>query len=145
MLNYFLPQFLSVVVRNPRTHLRGRWPQFTDYEILIWTNSTCFVSSKSCVRRRFSEFEWLRNILEQNGSISLQPPPLPHKRLLGRFNQSFIKERQQELQDFLVRVLAVTSYLSEAALHLFLQTNLSINTIERILDGRDTREVADVI
>lgn len=38
-----------------------------------------------------------------------------------------------------------TSYLSEAALHLFLQTNLTTKEIERILDGKDYRDITDFV
>jgi len=43
------------------------------------------------------------------------------------------------------RLVNRTTYLSEAALHLFLQTNLSIKEIERILDGKDCRDVTDFV
>lgn len=46
---------------------------------------------------------------------------------------------------FYCRLVNSTTYLSEAALHLFLQTNLSVKEIERILDGKDCRDITDFI
>lgn len=33
--NVFFFQFISIHVRNPRTHLVHGWPVYTDYEIVV--------------------------------------------------------------------------------------------------------------
>lgn len=46
---------------------------------------------------------------------------------------------------FISRLVSTTTFLSEAALHLFLQTNLTTKEIERILEGKDSRDVTHFI
>ncbi|XP_031559150.1 uncharacterized protein LOC116295475 [Actinia tenebrosa] len=138
-------ELISVEVRNPRTHLKRRWTSFTDYEIVISTNSMAFALQQSKVRRRFSEFEWLRRTLAKNSSISTTPPPLPNKRVLGRFNQDFLEKRRAALEEFLTKVINTTFHLSELAVHLFLQSSLTTKEIERVLEGKDQRDVAELI
>ena len=39
----------------------------------------------------------------------------------------------------------MSAYLSSAALHMFLQTNLSVTDMCQVLEGRDERDVVDII
>ena len=39
------------------------------FSVILQTNSMCFRKKSSCVRRRYSEFVWLRHCLEQNALI----------------------------------------------------------------------------
>ncbi|XP_006908589.1 sorting nexin-12 [Pteropus alecto] len=72
------------------------------------TNLPIFKLKESCVRRRYSDFEWLKNELERDSKIVV--PPLPGKALKrqlpfrgdeGIFEESFIEERRQGLEQFI--------------------------------------------
>ena len=52
------------------------------------------------VRRRYSDFEWLRNILSQI-YVSCVLPPIPKKNYGDRFNENLISKRQRGLEKFL--------------------------------------------
>lgn len=139
-------EFLLVRVQHPRTHIgKHRWPLYTDYEINISTNSMTFTLPTSRVRRRYSEFQWLWRKLLAHNAMLIKPPPLPPKKLVGKFKKDFIESRCIALQDFLVNATSVAAYLSSAALHMFLQTSLSVNDMGQVLEGSDERDVVDII
>ena len=52
------------------------------------------------VRRRYSDFEWLRNILSQI-YVNCILPPIPKKNYGDRFNENLISKRQRGLEKFL--------------------------------------------
>nr|XP_012608575.1 sorting nexin-3 isoform X2 [Microcebus murinus] len=56
--------FLEIDVSNPQTVGVGRG-RFTTYEIRVKTNLPIFKLKESTVRRRYSDFEWLRSELER--------------------------------------------------------------------------------
>ncbi|XP_040284783.1 sorting nexin-3 isoform X2 [Bufo bufo] len=64
--------FLEIDVRNPQTVGVGR-TRYTTYEVRLKTNLPIFKLKESCVRRRYSDFEWLRSELERE-SKSCWPP-----------------------------------------------------------------------
>jgi sorting nexin-3/12 len=65
---YSVPEnFLEIEVRNPQTHGFGR-KMYTDYEIVCRTNIPAFKTTMSSVRRRYSDFEWLRDMLEREST-----------------------------------------------------------------------------
>jgi sorting nexin-3/12 len=66
--------FLEIDVVNPITHGVAR-ARYTDYEVKMKTNLPVFKLKDSSVRRRYSDFEWLRNELERDSKIVV--PPLP--------------------------------------------------------------------
>ncbi|CAF99424.1 unnamed protein product, partial [Tetraodon nigroviridis] len=68
-------EFISVCVGNPRLVKRDQWRKHVDYEISLHasTNSMCFRKKMSSVRRRYNEFVWLRNSLENNALIMYLP------------------------------------------------------------------------
>uniref|UniRef100_A0A8C5CV15 Sorting nexin 3 n=1 Tax=Gadus morhua TaxID=8049 RepID=A0A8C5CV15_GADMO len=99
--------FLEIDVSNPETMGVGRG-RFTTYEIRLKTNLPIFKLKESRVRRRYSDFEWLRAELERESKVVV--PPLPGKALArqlpfrgddGIFDDSFIEERRQGLEQFL--------------------------------------------
>ncbi|KAK3733796.1 hypothetical protein QZH41_015113, partial [Actinostola sp. cb2023] len=95
---------------------------------------------------RFSEVEWLKRTLEKSSSLTSNLPPFPSKRVfISRFNRDFLEKRRALLEEFLTRLVNTTTYLSESALHLFLQTNLKVKEIERILEGKDCRNITDFV
>ncbi|KAK5999021.1 Sorting nexin-3 [Cladobotryum mycophilum] len=91
--------FLEIEVRNPRTHGMGRG-MYTDYEILCRTNIPAFKLRQSSVRRRYSDFEYFRDILERE-SARVTIPPLPGKVFTNRFSDDVIEGRRAGLEKFL--------------------------------------------
>lgn len=91
--------FLEIEVRNPMTHGMGRG-MYTTYEIVMRTNIPAFKLKSSSVRRRYSEFEAFRDILERE-SARVTIPPLPGKVLTHRFSDDVIEHRREGLQRFL--------------------------------------------
>ncbi|OAA63359.1 sorting nexin-3 [Niveomyces insectorum RCEF 264] len=91
--------FLEIEVRNPRTHGVGR-SMYTDYEIVCRTNIPAFKVRQSIVRRRYSDFEYFRDILERE-SARVTIPPLPGKVFTNRFSDDVIEARRAGLEKFL--------------------------------------------
>ncbi|KAM3485144.1 hypothetical protein MY8738_001612 [Beauveria namnaoensis] len=91
--------FLEIEVRNPRTHGMGR-SMYTDYEIQCRTNIPAFKLRQSSVRRRYSDFEYFRDILERE-SARVTIPPLPGKVFTNRFSDDVIEGRRAGLEKFL--------------------------------------------
>lgn len=118
---YSVPEsFLEIEVRNPQTHGFGR-KMYTDYEILCkvspkeplhprqctdpgpQTNIPAFKLRHSVVRRRYSDFEAFRDILERE-STRVNIPPLPGKVFTNRFSDEVIEARREGLERFLAIV-----------------------------------------
>ncbi|RXN00059.1 Sorting nexin-3 [Acipenser ruthenus] len=94
----------------------------------IDTNLPIFKLKETCVRRRYSDFEWLRTELERESKVVV--PPLPGKAFFrqlpfrgddGIFDDSFIEERRQGLEQFLNKVAGHPLAQNERCLHMFLQ------------------------
>uniref|UniRef100_A0A3B5K974 Sorting nexin 3 n=1 Tax=Takifugu rubripes TaxID=31033 RepID=A0A3B5K974_TAKRU len=92
------------------------------------TNLPIFKLKESCVQRRYSDFEWLRAELERESKVVV--PPLPGKALFrqfpfrgddGIFEENFIEERRQGLEQFLNKVAGHPLAQNERCLHMFLQ------------------------
>ncbi|WVR09108.1 sorting nexin-3 [Kwoniella sp. DSM 27419] len=97
---YAVPEsFLEIEIRNPMTHGIGR-KMYTDYEIVCMTNIPAFKLRHSVVRRRYSDFEAFRDILERE-STRVNIPPLPGKIFTNRFTDDVIEQRREGLQRFL--------------------------------------------
>lgn len=86
-------------VRNPQTHGTSR-SMYTSYEIVCRTNIPAFKLKHSVVRRRYSDFEYFRDILERE-STRVTIPPLPGKVFTNRFSDDVIEHRREGLQRFL--------------------------------------------
>ncbi|KAJ8407167.1 hypothetical protein AAFF_G00288430, partial [Aldrovandia affinis] len=119
--------FLEIDVYDPQTIGVGR-NRFTTYEVRMRTNLPIFKLKESCVRRRYSDFEWLKNELERDSKIVV--PPLPGKALKrqlpfrgdeGIFEESFIEERRVGLEQFINRIAGHPLAQNERCLHMFLQ------------------------
>jgi len=108
-----------------------RSTSFTSYHILIETDHWAFSFPYSDVRRRYSEFCWLRSKLQAHHPNKILPP-LPPKRYfhMTKFDPKVIEERRYGLGKFIQRVMRSSELLSDAALHLFLQSSLSVEEIE---------------
>ncbi|ODN74598.1 sorting nexin-3 [Cryptococcus amylolentus CBS 6039] len=97
---YSVPEsFLEIEIRNAMTHGMGR-KMYTDYEIVCMTNIPAFKLRHSVVRRRYSDFEAFRDILERE-STRVNLPPLPGKVFTNRFSDEVIEQRREGLQRFL--------------------------------------------
>ncbi|KQL56356.1 sorting nexin-12-like protein [Amazona aestiva] len=115
---------LSIAPRGPGWSASGS----ADSEPAVQTNLPIFKLKESCVRRRYSDFEWLKNELERDSKIVV--PPLPGKALKrqlpfrgdeGIFEESFIEERRQGLEQFINKIAGHPLAQNERCLHMFLQ------------------------
>lgn len=78
---------------------------YTDYEIQMVTNIPAFKLKQSTVRRRYSDFEHFRDMLERE-SARVTIPPLPGKVFTNRFSDDVIEHRREGLQRFLQIVVS---------------------------------------
>ncbi|XP_029919768.1 sorting nexin-10A [Myripristis murdjan] len=138
-------EFISVCVQDPRLHKDDFWHTHIDYSICLHTNSMCFRKKSSCVRRRYSEFVWLRHCLQQNALIIELPKLPPWNPFFSLNNTEQVNQRMKGLQEFLEIVLQTPLLLSDSRLHLFLQSDLSITKIERCAQGQTKYTVAEAI
>ncbi|XP_059195647.1 sorting nexin-10B [Centropristis striata] len=139
-------QVVSVWVRDPRIRKNDFWHAYIDYEICLHTDSVCFTKKISSVRRRFSEFVWLRQKLQANAMLMVRPPQLPPKNLFFSLNNAQqITERMKGLQQFLEQTLQNPLLLSDSCLHLFLQSELSVARMEACAAGRTHYSVAQAV
>ncbi|KAM4631518.1 sorting nexin-10A [Polymixia lowei] len=138
-------EFISVCVRDPRLHRDDFWHTHVDYEICLHTNSMCFRRKTSCVRRRYSEFVWLRHCLQQNALIMELPKLPPWKAFFSLNNTEQVNQRMKGLQEFLEIVLQTPLLLSDSRLHLFLQSQLSMAKMEKCAWGQTRYTVAQAI
>ncbi|XP_057683941.1 sorting nexin-10A [Corythoichthys intestinalis] len=138
-------EFISVFVGNPKLQKRDPWHTHIDYEICLHTNSMCFRKKSSTVRRRYREFVWLRRCLEQNALIIEIPKLPPWNPFFSLRNAEQVRQRMKGLQEFLEIVLHSPLLLSDSRLHLFLQSDLSVNRMQRCAVGRTRYTVAEAI
>ncbi|XP_014670126.1 PREDICTED: sorting nexin-12-like isoform X2 [Priapulus caudatus] len=119
--------FLEIDICNPQTHGIGR-TRYSDYEVRMKTNLPVFKLKESCIRRRYSDFEWLRNELERDSKIVVPPLPgkawkrqLPFRHDEGIFEDEFIEERKKGLEVFINKIAGHPLAQNERCLHMFLQ------------------------
>ncbi|KAG8442983.1 hypothetical protein GDO86_011706 [Hymenochirus boettgeri] len=135
---------ISVWVRDPKIQ-KHDGHSYLDYEICICTNSMCFTLKTSCVRRRFREFVWLRQKL-QNNDVLINLPELPPRIAFFKLNNRHnVEQRVCGLQEFLKKVMQCPVLLSDSLLHLFLQTQLSTEEIEACASGQTKYSVSEAI
>ncbi|XP_032358886.1 sorting nexin-11 [Etheostoma spectabile] len=137
-------EFVAVRVQDPRTQNEGSWNSYVDYKIFLHTNSKAFTAKTSCVRRRYSEFVWLRKKLQKNAGL-VPVPELPGKSFFSFSNEDFLERRRKGLQAFLDNVVSMTVCLSDSQLHLFLQTQLPVGHILDCVQGHTPYTVTDAI
>ncbi|CAM4709726.1 unnamed protein product [Leuciscus chuanchicus] len=137
-------EFIAVRVQDPRVQNEGSWNSFVDFKIFLHTNSKAFTAKTSCVRRRYSEFVWLKRKLQKNTGL-VPVPDLPKKSFFSFITDDFIERRRKGLQSFLDRVLHMTVCLSDSQLHLFLQTQLPVKHIEDCVQGHTPYTVTEAI
>ncbi|KAG9345172.1 hypothetical protein JZ751_009715 [Albula glossodonta] len=138
-------EFVSVWVRDPQIQREDFWHAHIDYEICIHTNSMCFTKKTSCVRRRYSEFVWLKHKLQQN-ALLMELPELPPKNPFFSLNNAQqVGQRMRGLQQFLEVILLNPVVLSDSCLHLFLQSQLNVNKMEACAAGQTRFSVDQAI
>ncbi|XP_074509975.1 sorting nexin-10B isoform X1 [Sebastes fasciatus] len=143
---FSMQQVISVWVRDPRIRKNDFWHAYIDYDISLHTDSVCFTKKNSSVRRRYSEFVWLRQKLQANSQLMLQLPELPPKNPFFSLNNAQqISERMKGLQKFLEQILQSPMLLSDSCLHLFLQSQLSPSKMEACAAGRTHYSVAQAV
>ncbi|XP_028281639.1 sorting nexin-10B [Parambassis ranga] len=139
-------QVISVWVRDPRIQKNDFWHAYMDYEICLHTDSVCFTKKISSVRRRYSEFVWLRQKLQANSMLMVQLPELPPKNPFFSLNNAQqITDRMKGLQKFLEQILQNPLLLSDSCLHLFLQSQLSVSKMEACAAGLTRYSVAQAV
>ncbi|XP_016305771.1 sorting nexin-11 [Sinocyclocheilus anshuiensis] len=137
-------EFIAVRVQDPRIQNEGSWNSYVDFKIFLHTNSKAFTAKTSCVRRRYSEFVWLKKKLQKYAGL-VPVPDLPKKSFFSFINDDFIERRRKGLQSFLEKVLHMTVCLSDSQLHLFLQTQLPVKHIEDCVQGHTPYTVTEAI
>jgi len=119
---------LEIEVINPITHGIGN-KRYTDYELRMKTNLPVFRLKESSVRRRYSDFVWLRNELDCY-CPKIDLPPLPSKAIMrqlpfrnddGIYEPQFIEKRRSGLERFVNKIAGHPLSHHESALHMFLQ------------------------
>ncbi|XP_030644487.1 sorting nexin-10A [Chanos chanos] len=143
--NVMKKEFVSVWVRDPRIQRGDFWHTYVNYEICIHTNSMCFRKKTSCVRRRYSEFVWLRQRLQDNDLLMEVPKLPPWNPFFSLTNTNQVTQRMEGLQQFLEGVLRTPILLSDSRLHLFLQSQLSVAKMEACVQGLTRYTVAQAI
>ncbi|KJE94198.1 sorting nexin associated protein 1 [Capsaspora owczarzaki ATCC 30864] len=110
------PQYFSVSVTEPTKKSKFHGVKsFIAYNVMPSHTGVA-------VSRRYKHFDWLyERLTEKFASLSI--PPLPDKSAMGRYEEEFIKLRQQQLQRWLTR-LARHPVISQCeALNHFLTCN----------------------
>ena len=106
---------IKVTVKNPKTNEK-KMSNYVTYE--VFTEPICW-----SVRRRYSDFTLLRQILCKYYP-KMFIPPLPEKKMGNkRFQQEFIERRMKFLQLFIDEVIKNESFKANEALIIFLNFN----------------------
>lgn len=76
----------------------------------------------SAVLRRYSDFLWLHERLQEERAGAIVPP-IPEKQPVGRFSPAFVEARRRELERFLRRVAVHPELQDSACLDTFLRAD----------------------
>ncbi|XP_059580597.1 sorting nexin-30 isoform X1 [Alligator mississippiensis] len=97
---------LFVTVDDPKKHVCTMETYIT-YRVTTKTTRAEFDLPEYSVRRRYQDFDWLRNKLEESQPTHLIPP-LPEKFVMkgvvDRFSEEFVETRRKALDKFLKRI-----------------------------------------
>jgi len=123
--------YLEITVHDAKTQGEGR-KRFTDYKVSLRTNLPVFKVKEASVRRRYTDFKWLRDELERSVHIVL--PPLPGKAFTrqipflssddGIYELEFIENRRKGLEEFINIVSGHPLVQNEHCLHIFLEDSV---------------------
>uniref|UniRef100_A0A4W5PPV3 Sorting nexin 11 n=1 Tax=Hucho hucho TaxID=62062 RepID=A0A4W5PPV3_9TELE len=142
--NHEEDEFVAVRVQDPVVQNDGSWNSYVDFKIFLHTNSKAFTAKTSCVRRRYSEFVWLKKRMQKNTGL-VPVPDLPSKHFFSSSGEDFLEKRRKGLQSFLDKVCSMTVCLSDSQLHLFLQTQLPVGHILDCVQGHTPYTVTEAI
>jgi hypothetical protein len=122
---------LMPMLRNPLPIAHCSLPAHISY---LQTNIPAFKLRYSRVRRRYSDFEAFRDILERE-STRVNIPPLPGKVFTNRFSEEVIEARREGLERFLSIVAGHPLLQVRTSFHslLSVQTLYSAQTIHLTL------------
>ncbi|XP_062827923.1 sorting nexin-30 isoform X1 [Anolis carolinensis] len=97
---------LFVTVDDPKKHVCTMETYIT-YRVMTKTTRAEFDLPEYSMRRRYQDFDWLRNKLEESQPTHLIPP-LPEKfvvkGVVDRFSEEFVETRRKALDKFLKRI-----------------------------------------
>ncbi|WVQ64915.1 sorting nexin-4 [Kwoniella botswanensis] len=101
-------RWMSIEVREPVKEHEGSKDMYVSYAVKTQTNLSTFPNKLVVVRRRFQDFEFLREHLVKNFPACVVPP-IPDKHRLeyikgDRFGPEFIERRRLDLQRFADRI-----------------------------------------
>jgi hypothetical protein len=107
-----LMQVMSVQIADPQT-VSGTFTSYTTYLIIS------SLSGEDGVRRRFSDFDWLRDVLTARYH-GLAVPLMPEKRMVGNTGKAFVEERMAGLENFMLLLLANPYLRADVTTRMFL-------------------------
>jgi len=132
---YLTPDHITILVCDPLSHEDHTGAKYTTFKVQTNTTFREYRQNDFSVRRRYSEFVWLRSVLQKK--LEGQPPsrkysslpPLPPKlasvsglwKKEERFDPAFIEERRVGLEKFINSIANHTYCRFQKELHAFLQ------------------------
>ena len=117
---------LDITVSDPEKHGTSGVNAYVDYKISTATDLARFTQLEFFVRRRFRDFQWLREELCTTFPAAIVPPLPQFDSLLkdDRFSATFIQRRQAGLELFLRRVARHPALSTSKALQTFLEAKV---------------------
>jgi hypothetical protein len=106
-----LAKTFTVTLSEPQTVAQT----FNSYTTYLVTSTL----SAEGVRRRYSDFDWLRDLLVARYH-GIAVPIMPEKKMIGNQSKGFIEERMQGLEQFMLLVLTSPYLRGDATLRMFL-------------------------
>jgi len=112
-----------ITVSDPVQHSEGM-NKYTSYRVDVRSpgNDMTTTQAFSAVLRRYSDFLWLYEKL-QNERAGAIVPPLPEKQPVGRFSPGFVENRRRDLERFLRRISVHPELQDCASLDTFLRAD----------------------
>ncbi|KAJ7407223.1 Sorting nexin-10 [Pitangus sulphuratus] len=131
-------EFVTVLVRDPRTQKEDSWHSYIDYEIFIHCPGTAGMRA-GCSQ-----------LLGQELCIHLQAAARDgywqqKMTAYGAFHFAALSPGLGKEANSVVKIVQDTLLLSDSRLHLFLQTQLSPEDMEACVSGQTKYSVADAI
>ncbi|XP_067943314.1 sorting nexin-30-like [Watersipora subatra] len=98
------PKDLDIVVDNPEKVVKAM-ESYIAFSVRTKTTCSDFENPEYSVKRRYNDFLWLRQQLEEkNPALIIPPLPEKHNLTIDRFDKEFIKFRQVSLHRFMGRL-----------------------------------------
>ncbi|GAB5370278.1 hypothetical protein AAMO2058_001478800 [Amorphochlora amoebiformis] len=132
----------GVEVSDPQTS-KSLTSSYTTYAVTVQPN----LEDVKFVRRRYSDFVWLRKWLTE-GFPGIFIPPLPPKSIFNKMRADFIEERRQGLQEFMKRLISRQQFLIHSLpFQLFISKHSNTfektkREVEKTIIGQSPLEIA---